>query len=94
MSEGEYRVLGEPGEAASAIGSDQHSVLDANTAESGTVHAGLDGDYLSGHQGRGVSTIDPWRFVDDAPYAVTRSVHEFAGEPRCGDVLTTRSIHR
>src|SRR5262249_31412190 len=73
------QVLGELGEGHGRVVGDHEGVLDADAADAGEVHAGLDGHHVTRGQGITRRPGHPWGLVDLEADAVARPVDERVG---------------
>src|SRR3546814_4506199 len=79
-------------EAAAPGGRDHDGVLDADPADAGEVHAGLDGDDVAVGQASSGGAADPRRLVDVEADAVAGPVQEGVGPAGFGDDRTAGPV--
>ena len=76
--------------AAARVG-DHNEILDPYATHTGEVHAGLDGEHLTGLEDSGVVLADGWKFMDVESDTVAGSMTEGLAEPGFGDDRSTTS---
>src|SRR5262249_23650600 len=75
-----HGLLGDRGEHLRAVVGDDDEILDADAADAGEVHAGLDGHDVAGRQRARVLDVQPRRLVHLQAEAVTETVTEERAE--------------